>query len=172
MVPNPLPASVAISISITVSVAVSPPFALAFTLAFALLLPLSFFLTLFFSLRLSCSSLGLSLLLFGALFPLGDFSALTCDFFFHGLQIGIFLVTFGPSGTDFGSVVLICLCTVDAFFFRSLFTDLNLSKFADLLLDGADVDEAFEEGLSLSVDARPVESSIDEGDSFTAVERQ
>ena len=180
MVSNPLPASVAISVSVAVSVAVSSPFTFAFAfalafalaLALALLLPLSFFLSLFFSLRLSCSSLGLPLLLFGAFFPLGDFSALTCDFFFHSLQIGVFLVTLGPSGTDLGSVVLVCLCAVDTFFLRGIFTDLSLSKFANLLFDGADVDKAFEKGLSLSVDARSVESSVNKGDSFTAVERQ
>lgn len=132
MVPYPLPASITVPVSvpvpITVAVSVSVPssFTFAFALSFALLLPLSFFLTLFFSLCLSCSSLGLTLFLFCALFPLGDFSALTGDFFFHGLQVGILLVTLGPSGADLGGVLLICLRAVDAFFFCSFFANLCL----------------------------------------------
>lgn len=152
--------AVSVPVAISVSVSVPPSFTLPLTLpltfAFALLLPLPFFLPLLFSLRLSCSSLGLSLLLFGALFPLGNFSALTGDFLFHGLQVGIFLVTLGPSRTDLSSVLLVCLCAMYAFFFRRVLANFSLSKFTDLLLDCADVNEAFEEGFSLPVDARPV----------------
>jgi hypothetical protein len=146
--------------------------ALALSLSFSLFLPLSFLFALLFSLRVSRSSLGFSLLLFCALFPLGNFSALTGNFFLHGLQVGIFLVTLGPSRTDFGSVLLICLCAVDAFFFCSFFADLCFSKFADLLLNCADVNETFEESLSLSVDTRSVQGPVDEGHGFTAVECQ
>lgn len=133
MVPDPLSASIAfpvpVPLPVTVAVSVSVPcsFAFAFALSLALLLPLSFFLALFFSFRLSCSSLGFALFLFGALFPLGNFSALTGDFFLHGLQIGILLVTLGPSGADLGGVLLICLCAVDAFFFCSFFANLCFS---------------------------------------------
>lgn len=148
--------SVPIAISVPVSVPPSFTLPLPLTFAFALLLPLPFFLPLLFSLRLSCSSLGFSLLLLGALFPLGNFSALTGDFFFHGLQIGILLVTLGPPRTDLGSVLLVCLCAMDAFFFRRILANFSLSKFTDLLLDCANVNEAFKEGFSLSVDARPV----------------
>lgn len=174
MVPNPLPASLAVPVSVAIpfSVSVPPSFALALALSFALLLPFSFLFPLFFSLRLSCGSLGFSLLLLGALFPLGDFSALTGDFFFHGLQVGILLVTLGPPRTDLGGVLLVCLCAMDAFFFRRIFANLGLSKFADLLFDCADVNEAFEECFGLSVDARPVQRSVDQGDSFAAVEGQ
>lgn len=178
MVPNPLPASIAVPVSIaipvsvSVSVSVPPPFTLALALSFALFLPLSFFLPLFFPLRLSCSSLGFPLFLFGAFFSLGDFSALTGDFFFHGLQVGILLVALGPSRTDIGSVLLVCLCAVDTFFFCRIFANLGLSKFADLLFDCADVDEAFEEGFSLSVDTRSIQGTVDEGNSFAAVECQ
>lgn len=182
MVPNLLPASVAVpvpvftTVTITVSVSVPPSFtltfALTFALSFALFLPLALFFALFFSFRLSCSSLGFAFFLFGALFPLGDFSALTGDFFFHCLQVGIFLVTFGPSPTDLGGVLLICLCTVGVFFFCSFFANLCLSKFADLLFNCADVDETFEEGFSFSVDTSPVQRSVDKSDSFAAVEGQ
>lgn len=178
MVPNPLPApnavpiSLAIPVSVSVSVSVPPSFTLALALSFALLLPLSFFLPFFFSLRLSCSSLGLSLLLFGALLPLGDFSALTGDFFLHGLQVGILLVALGTSRTDIGSVFLVCLCAMDTFFFCRILANLGLSKFADLLFDCADVDETFEEGFSLPVDTRSIQRTVDESNSFSAVECQ
>lgn len=178
MVPNPLPASIAVPVSspitltLTLTVSVSPSLALAFALSFALLLPLSFLFTLFFPLRLSFSSLDFALLLLGALFSLGDFSALANDFFFHGLQVGILLVTLSPSRTDLDRVLLICLCAVDAFFFRSLFANLCLSKFANLLFNCADVDQTFEEGFSFSVDASPVQRTVDKGDSFAAVECQ
>lgn len=176
MVPNPLPAPIAVPISIAVpvsiSVSVPPSFTLALALSFALLLPLSFFLPLFFSLRLSCSSLGLSLLLFGALLPLGDFSALTGDFFLHGLQVGILLVALGTSRTDIGSVLLVCLCAVDTFFFCRILANLGLSKFADLSFDCANVNETFEEGFSLPVDTRSVQRTVDESNSFSAVECQ
>lgn len=176
MVPNPLPASIAVPVSVaipfSVSVSVPPPFTLALALSLALLLPFPLFFPLFFSLRLSRSSLSFSLLLLGALFPLGDFSALTGDFFFHGLQVGVLLVTLGPSRTNISSVLLVCLCAMDAFFFRRILANFSLSKFADLLFDGADINEAFEECFSLSVDARPVQRSVDQGDSFAAVEGQ
>lgn len=190
MVPNPLPAPVAAPVSISVSVSFTVPitvpitvavsvsvsvphsFTFPFALSFALLLPLPFFLTLLFSLRLPCSSLGLALLLFGAFLPLGDFSALTGDFFLHGLQVGIFLVTLGPSRTNLGSVLLICLCAVYTFLFCGVLTNFCLSKFADLLFNCADVNETFEEGLGFSVDTSPVQRSVDKGDSFAAVECQ
>lgn len=136
-----VPVAISVPFAISVPVPVPPSFTLA--LALALLLPLPFFLPLLFSLRLSCSSLGFSLLLLGALFPLGNFSALTGDFFFHGLQVGILLVTLGPSRTDLSSVLLVCLCAMDAFFFSRILANLSLSKFTDLLLDCADVNEAF-----------------------------
>lgn len=59
-----------------------------------------------------------------------------------------------------------------ALFFRRIFANLGLSKFADLLFDCADVDEAFEEGFGFSVDARSVQRTVNEGDSFAAVECQ
>lgn len=59
-----------------------------------------------------------------------------------------------------------------AFFFCRIIADLSLSKFAYLLFDCADVDEAFEESFSLSVDAGSVQCTVDEGDSFAAVECQ
>lgn len=59
-----------------------------------------------------------------------------------------------------------------AFFFRRIIADLSLSKLADLLFDCADIDEAFEESFSLSVDTGSVQCTVDEGDSFAAVECQ
>lgn len=182
MVPNPLPASIAVPVSIPVSVSVTvavsvavtvpPSFTFSFALSFALLLPLPLFLALFFSLRLPCSSFSLALLLFGALLPLGDFSALTGDFFLHGLQVGIFLVTLGSSRTDLGSILLVRLCAVYSFFFCGLLANLCLSKLANLLFNRADVNETFEEGLGFSVDTGPVQRSVNKSYSFAAVECQ
>lgn len=61
---------------------------------------------------------------------------------------------------------------MDTFFFSRIFANLGLSKFTDLLFDCADVNEAFEERLGLPVDSRTVQSSVDQGDSFAAVEGQ
>lgn len=170
MVTNPLSASVTISFSVPVSV--SPSFAFTLALPFTLFLPLSFLLPLFFPLRFACSSLSLSLLLLGAFFPLSDFPALTGDFLFHGLQISILLIALSPSGANFGSIFFICLCALDPLFLGHIFTDLNLSKLADLLFDCANVDQAFKEGLGFSVDTRAVKRAVDKGDGFAAVERQ
>lgn len=59
-----------------------------------------------------------------------------------------------------------------ALFFCRIIADLSLSKFADLLFDCADVDEAFEESFSFPVDSGSVQCTVDEGDSFAAVECQ
>lgn len=156
--------SIAVSVPVPASFAVPLlPFLLPLFLA---LLPLQ---TAFL---LPGSSLGLSLLKLGPLLPFGDLPLLAGNLLLHGLEVKVLLVALCPPSSNLHGVLLVRLGPLDALRLGGLGADLGGAQLTDLVLDGADVDEVFEDGLGVLVDARAIQRAIDEGDGLAALERQ
>jgi hypothetical protein len=70
------------------------------------------------------------------------------------------------------SVLLVRLGTANPFFFCRLVTDLNSPQVADVLLDGARVNQGSDDFLDFLVHATAIQSAINKGGSLAAFYRQ
>lgn len=81
-------------------------------------------------------------------------------------------VAAGALGGRLSSVLLIRFGTLGTLCFCRRTADLRCPQFADLVLNGSNVDEVLENGLGVLVNVCSVQRTVDEGDGFPAVECQ